>query len=76
MQCFPLKTACDEKARLLRRHAAAESDYYQAVHVLSVAIRSLKKPAGNELEDFADSARKIVEGAWDALQRHTIEHGC
>jgi hypothetical protein len=75
MQCFPLKTACEEKARLLRRHAAAESDYYRAIHVLSVAIRSLKKPDG-VLEDFADSARKIVEGAWDALERHTSEHGC
>ena len=75
MQCFPLKTACEEKVRLLRRHAAAESDYYRAIHVLSVAIRSLKKP-DCELEDFADSARKMVEGAWDALQRHTSEHGC
>jgi DNA-binding XRE family transcriptional regulator len=27
---FPLKTACEEKACLLRRHAAAESDYYRA----------------------------------------------
>jgi hypothetical protein len=73
---FPLKTACEEKARLLRRHAAAESDYYRAIHVLSVAIRSLKKPDGYELEDFADSARKIAEDAWDALERHTSEHGC
>ena len=76
MQSFLLKTACEEKARLLRRHAAAESDYYRAIHVLSVAIRSLKKPDGYVLEDFADSARKIVEGAWDALERHTSEHGC
>jgi hypothetical protein len=44
--------------------------------VLSVAIRSLKKPDGNELEDFADSASKMVEDAWDALERHTSEHGC
>ena len=40
MQSFPLKTACEEKARLLRRHAAAESDYYRAIHALSVAIGS------------------------------------
>ena len=73
---FSLKTACEEKARLLRRHAAAESNYYRAIHVLSVAIRSLKKPDGNELEDFADSASKMVEDAWDALERHTSEHGC
>ena len=76
MQCFPRKISCEEKARLLRRHAAAESDYYRAIHVLSVAIRSLKKPDGYVLEDFADSARKIVEGAWEALERHTTEHGC
>jgi hypothetical protein len=73
---FPPKITCEEKARLLRRHAAAESDYYRAIHVLSVAVRSLKKPDGNELEDFADSARKMVEDAWDALERHTSEHGC
>ena len=76
MQCFPLKTACEEKARLLRRHAAAESDYIRAIHVLSAAIRSQKKPDGYVLDDFADSARKMVEDAWDALERHTSEHGC
>jgi hypothetical protein len=76
MQSFPLKTACEEKARLLRRHAAAESDYHRAIHVLSVAIRSVKKPDGYLLEDFADSARKMVEDSWDALERHTSEHGC
>ena len=76
MEGFPRKIACQEKASLLRRHAAAESDYYRAIHVLSVAIRSLKKPDGYVLEDFADSARKMVEDAWDALERHTTEHGC
>jgi hypothetical protein len=73
---FPLKTACEEKTRLLRRHAAAESDYNRAIHVLSVAIRSQKKPDGYVLDDFADSARKMVEDAWDTLERHTSEHGC
>jgi hypothetical protein len=73
---FSPKVTCEEKARLLRRHAAAESDYYRAIHVLSVAIRSLKKPDGYVLEDFADSARKMVEDSWDALERHTSEHGC
>jgi hypothetical protein len=76
MQCLPLKIACEEKARLLRRHAAAKSDYYRAINVLSAAIRALKKPNSNELEDFADSARKMVEDAWDALEGHTSEHGC
>ena len=76
MQCLPLKTTCEEKARLIRRHAAAESDYNRAIHVLSAAIRSLEKPDSNELEDFADSARRMVEGAQDALERHNSEHGC
>jgi hypothetical protein len=72
MQCFPRKIICEEKAHLLRRHATAESDYYRAIHVLSVAIQSLKKLDGDEL---VDSARKM-EDAWDALERHTSEHGC
>jgi hypothetical protein len=76
MQCLPLKIACEEKARLLRRNAAAKSDYYRAINVLSAAIRGLKQPDVNELEDFADSAIKMVEDSWDALERHTSEHGC
>jgi hypothetical protein len=72
MQCFPRKISCEEKARLLRRHATAESDYYRAIHVLSAAFRSLKKPSGCEL---VDCVRKM-EDAWDALERHTSEHGC
>ena len=76
MQCSSQKITGEEKARLLRRHAAAGSEYNLAIHVLSVAIRSLEKPDGDELEGFADSARKIVEEAWDALEHHTSEHGC
>jgi hypothetical protein len=76
MQCYPPKITCEEKARLLRRHAEAESDYYRAIHVLSAALGSLEKPDANELEDFADSARKIVDGAREALERHSNEHGC
>jgi hypothetical protein len=76
MEGFPPKIACQEKPRLLRRHAAAESDYNRAIHVLSVAIRSQKKPDGYVLDDFADSARKMVEDTWDALECHTSEHGC
>jgi len=75
MQCSPRTIICEEKARLLRRHAATESDYHRAIQVLGAAIGLLKKPDGNELEDLADSARNVVEGAWDALQRHTSEHG-
>jgi hypothetical protein len=76
MESFPRKIACQEKARLLRRRAAAESDYYQAIHVLGDAIGVLEEPDAGELDDFAESARKIVENAWEALERHTSEHGC
>ena len=70
------KTACEEKARLFRRHAEAESDYELATHALRLAIQSLQDSDGYILEDFAYSARKIVEGTQDALERHTSEHGC
>ena len=76
MPCFLPKITCEEKASLLRRHAAAESDYHRAIHELSLSLQSLQKLDGYILEDFADSARKMVEDAWDALERHTTEHGC
>ena len=76
MEGFSRKIACQEKARLLRRHAAAESDYYQAIHVLGDAIGVLEDPNADELDDFADSARRIVENAREALERHASEHGC
>lgn len=76
MQCFPKTITCEEKARLFRRHAEAESDYHLAIRVLGLAIRSLQDPGGYMLEDFAYSARKIVERTQDALERHTSEHGC
>ena len=76
MQCSPRKIPCEDKARLLRRHAEAESDYHLAIRALRLSIRSLHKSDGYMLEDFADSARRIVERAEDALKRHTSEHGC
>ena len=76
MQCFPKAITCEEKARLFRRHAEAESDYHLAIRALGLALRSLHDPDGYMLEDFAYSARKIVEGSQDALDRHTSEHGC
>jgi hypothetical protein len=75
VQCFPRRSPVKRRPAF-HRHAAAESDYYRAIHMLSFAIRSLKKPDGYVLEDFADSARKMVEDSWDALERHTSEHGC
>jgi hypothetical protein len=69
MQCFLPKINCAEKARLLRQRAEAESDYHLAIHALWLAIRSLQKPDGSALADFADSARKLVDGAQEALER-------
>jgi hypothetical protein len=76
MQCYLPKITCQEKARLLRRHAEAESDYYRAIHVLGDAIGVLEEPNSDELDDFAESARRIVERAQEELERHTSEHGC
>jgi hypothetical protein len=47
-----------------------------SIRALRLAIRSLQDPDGYMLEDFAYSARKIVDGTQDALYRHTSEHGC
>ena len=76
MEGFPRKIACQEKAHLLRRRAAAESDYRRAIPVLGDAIGVLEEPNADELDDFADSARRIVENAQEALERHTSEHAC
>ena len=70
------KIACEEKARLLRRNAGAESEYRRAIQVLGDAIGVLEEPNSDELDDFAESARRIVEKAQEELERHTSEHGC
>jgi len=70
------KIACEERARLLRRNAAAESEYRRAIQVLGDAIGVLEAPNSDELDDFAESARRIVEKAQEELERHTSEHGC
>ena len=49
MQCYLPKITCEEKARLLRRHAEAESDYYRAIQVLGDAIGVLEETNSDEL---------------------------
>jgi len=44
--------------------------------VLGDAIGVLEEPNADDLDDFADSARRIVENAQEALERHTRKHGC
>ena len=76
MQCYLPKITCEEKARLLRRRATAESEYRRAIQVLGDAIGVVEEPNSDELDDFGESARRIVEKAQEELERHTSEHGC
>ena len=62
MQCHLPKITCEEKGRLLRRHAAAEPEYRRAIQVLGDAIGVLEEPDSDELDDFAASARRIGKG--------------
>ena len=72
----PVATACEEKARLLRLCAVAESDYERAIRKLTWRIGEVKYPNYEELQNLAEAATKLVENARGALERHTSEHGC
>jgi hypothetical protein len=72
----PVATACEEKARLLRLCAVAESDYERAIRKLTWRIGEVKYPNYEELQNLAEAATKLVKNAQDALERHTAEHGC
>ena len=76
MQCFPRKTACEEKAPLLSLCAVAESDYERAIRKLTWRIGEVKYPNYEELQNLAEAATKLVENARGALERHTTEHRC
>ena len=68
--------ACAEKARLLKLCALAESHHQRAVQGLARFIGKLKKSDFEELLEFGETARKIVNEAREALERHAAEHGC
>ena len=72
----PIATACEEKARLLRLCAVAESDYERAIRKLTWRVGEVKYPNYEELQNLAEAATKPVKNARDALERHTSEHGC
>ena len=72
----PVATACEEKARLLRLCAVAESDYERAIQKLTWRLGEVKYPNYEELQNLAEDARNLVENAREALERHTSEHGC
>jgi len=68
--------ACEEKVRLLRRCAVAEAKCGYAIQNLTWRIGTLRAPNYAELQDLAEAAKKLVEDAWEAVERHTSEHGC
>ena len=72
----PVATACEEKARLFRLCAVAESDYERAIRKLTWRIGEVKYPNYEELQNLAEAATKLVKNARDALERHISEHGC
>jgi hypothetical protein len=72
----PPHPACEEKARLLRRCAVAESNRQRAIQRLTWILGAERKPHFKLLNEFAEAARDIAENAQRALERHTAEHGC
>ena len=70
--------SCEEKARLLKRCALAESDYNRAIQLMvwRIGTERLKEHNPEVLHDFGEAARKIVEDARAALHLHLTEHGC
>ena len=74
---------CAEKARLLRFCALAESSHQLAIQQLTWIRDTLMKQNYEDLQEFAGTARDIVndarralKDAREALERHTAEHGC
>ena len=75
--------ACEEKARLLRICAEAESSHQRAIQQLTWIRDTLKTPNYEDLQELVKIAREIVKDARRAakdarraLERHTAKHGC
>jgi hypothetical protein len=60
----------------MRLYAVASSDYSRALDVLQRHTGVMKKSKYKEVSEFAETARKAVEEARAALDRHMAEHGC
>jgi hypothetical protein len=68
--------ACEERARLLRLCAVAESHHRRVMEQVTWILGRLEKPNHEDLNELAETARRIVDDAQQALKRHTAEHGC
>jgi glutathione S-transferase len=68
--------ACEEKARLLRLCAVAESNHQHAIQRVTWLLGRSETPNYEDLNEFVETARRIVDEAQQALERHTAEQGC
>jgi hypothetical protein len=68
--------ACEEKRRLVNLCAVTKSEYSRAMEAIALRIGELNISHFDELAEFAKDAKKAMEEAREALERHTAEHGC
>jgi multidrug resistance efflux pump len=68
--------ACEEKDRLTRAYSSAASDYSRAVELLQKRSGVMSKQDYENIYNFVERARKQVEHARAALEKHTAEHSC
>jgi len=69
MEGFLPRVACPEKARLLRCGGVGLQSSHSRVEC---GFPVAKETQGRRTR----GQRKEMEDAWDALERHTSEHGC
>jgi hypothetical protein len=67
---------CEEKSRLRRLLAEAESNHKRALESLNWHIETMRNSIPEGLHYRVETARKAVEEARKALERHTAEHAC
>ena len=67
---------CEEKDRLSRAYSFAASDYFRAVSLLSKRTGVMRRQDYEEIRQYAEKMRTLVEQARIALERHIAEHGC
>ena len=68
--------ACEEKDRLARAWSFAVSDYNRTVAVLQERTGVMSKQDYETIHTFVEKARKQVDDARAAIEKHTAEHGC
>ena len=67
---------CEANSRLRRLYALAESNHKGAIETQTWRVETLKDPNPEALHAFVETARRQMEEAREALERHTSEHGC